>query len=434
MQGTGSQGVAVAPTSQSGITTTRRVLLAGVVGIIAVAALLFFLHTVGPILSFDGKSYAQIARQIARGQGMTSKVIGRVEMTDRDLDPSQWRNRVRPPAPVYMEAWMFRLAGVNDLAATLWPAMFSVATAVMIFWFAEPLFGAAIAFVSGVAFALSPTGLMYPAAGLTEPAAMFLLIVSVVLLLRFRTAWAAALIGLSMALCALTRPVAYLWTVVLLAAWIWRAQAEGRRWIAAVAALGISFLAPLLLVSHLVHWEGGRLLLAINLAWRTNGSLQEALRSPTAFVLHHPGALARKVFIELGRVGAYAFRFGNVLLFSPLALFGLAMRRTEPPVRLARALILSLLLSNALALSVLNEGDAFAGPLRYFDVFVPLLLPWGVAAVWLLRDRTRRPVFVALLTVMLAGSAVHLVAGRGLGLLRGTLSLGRQWQPLRQSR
>lgn len=62
---------------------------------------------------------------------------------------------------------------------------------------------------------------------------------------------------------------------------------------------------------------------------------------------------------------------------------------------------------NALALAVLNEGDAFAGPLRYFDVFVPLTL-WAVA------ERSYWPVFYGLLSMMLAGCPVYLVRNPGL--------------------
>ena len=97
------------------------------------------------------------------------------------------------------------------------------------------------------------------------------------------------------------------------------------------------------------------------------------------FVLHHPLEMLAKVLHEAARVCMYLFQFGNITLFSAMSIFALFLP-AQPVERDARNITIALVFLTAAALAFLTEGDAFVGPLRYFDVFTPLLLPWGVSA------------------------------------------------------
>jgi 4-amino-4-deoxy-L-arabinose transferase-like glycosyltransferase len=407
MQGTGLEAVATPASLSRRVGPVSGILLSVALLAIAAAALLLLLRTTGPTLSWDSKDYAQVARQIARGQGMTSKLAVRELLEFEGPSPQNWPNLIRPPVPVYLLAFTFRFLGARDAAVPVWASCFFLATVVVTFWAFQPLFGTAIAFVAATAFALSPSGMLYATSGLSESSAMFFLALAFLGLIRCRPVAGAAIIGLSMGACALTRPIAYLWVIILAAGFLWRCRRQGERWIVPGVLLAACFLIPVLVVAHAVHWQGGRALLAINLALRTGADPAGAVRSPIGFVLHHPSAMAKKMIIEFARPVVYGFRFGSVLLFSALGIFGLAMRWTDPRQRLARALVIALLLTSALALCMLTEGDAYAGPLRYFDVFAPLIVPWGVAVLWMVRSHVPRLAFAALLAVMLLGGAVQ---------------------------
>jgi hypothetical protein len=98
-----------------------------------------------------------------------------------------------------------------------------------------------------------------------------------------------------------------------------------------------------------------------------------------------------KFLHEIARPAVYLFQIGGINLFSGLSLFGLFLLPTPPePLRQMRKMILFLLSATWLALAFFTEGDAFAGPLRYLDVFAPLLLPWGIAALMLSASSKRQ--------------------------------------------
>jgi hypothetical protein len=117
-----------------------------------------------------------------------------------------------------------------------------------------------------------------------------------------------------------------------------------------------------------------------------------------------------KAIHELGRPVVYLFDFGGVTLFSALGLFGVVLLRADSDgQRTLRRITIAMIAMNALFLAPLMSGDAFVGPLRYFDVFVPLLVPWGVLAFGRLLEQSDAPrwAIVLMLLLFLAGLGVQ---------------------------
>jgi len=320
-----------------------------------------------------------------------------------------WPNLLRPPVPVFMIALFFKLFGVTDTSTVLWSGLFYAGTVALVFWTFEPLLGRTVALVSSLAFAVSRCGLVYARSGLTEPSAMFLLVLTMGLIVRFRGRWATFAAGAALGLCSLSRPAAYAWMIALSVCILIDSDKSVRDRVWRVVLVLGGLLLPVLAAGWLLHWKAGRGLLAINLAYRVgNGS--EAMQNPMAFVLHHPAALLQKSVYQIARPLVYFFRFGDVLLFSALAPFGLLLDWKERSHDFAHHFVILAISVMAAGLAFLTEGDAFAGPLRYFDVFTPLLLPWGVLALMKLFGQYPSKLgFVSVLGLFLTGMAVQSV-------------------------
>lgn len=378
----------------------------------AIAALAFALtlKITGPQLSWDGQDYAQLARQLARGEGHTSKILlASFAQSARDDEP--WPSLFRPPFPVFLTSLSFRLFGISDTTAVLWSGLFYVGTVVLIFLTFEPIHGAEIALLSAIIFALSGCGLIYARSGLTEPSAMFFLLCGFSIVVNKQSVPSAVGAGASLSLCALNRPVAYLWAVVIFGYLFVCRNSSRQRRLAQLGLGGIGFLIPLLLVKFALHLKGGgHELFALNLAARI-GDQALAIRSPVGFLLHHPLGMLTKVLHEAGRVCIYLFQFGNITLFSAMSIFALFLP-AQPVDRDARNITIALVVLTAAALAFLTEGDSFVGPLRYFDVFTPLLLPWGVSAFLAsLKRRTgvRNYAIVGLVGLYLLGACTQAI-------------------------
>jgi 4-amino-4-deoxy-L-arabinose transferase-like glycosyltransferase len=346
--------------------------------ITAILAFALTLKITGPQLSWDGQDYAQLARQLARGEGHTSRILlPSFVLSGRDGEP--WPSLFRPPFPVFLTSLSFRLFGISDTTAVLWSGLFYIGTVVLIFLSFEPIHGVEVALLSSIIFSLSGCGLIYARSGLTEPAAMFFLLCGFFVVVNKQFDLPAVWSGASLSLCALNRPVAYLWAVVILGYSVLCQNSNRQRRLAQLGLGGIGFLIPLLFVKFALHWKGGgHELFGLNLASRI-GDQTLAVRSPVSFVLHHPIEILAKVLHEAARACMYLFQIGNIPLFSALSIFALFLP-VQPVERDARNITIALVFLTATALAFLTEGDAFVGPLRYFDVFTPLLLPWGVSA------------------------------------------------------
>lgn len=390
------------------IETRHRLAIVSLLSAIAVLAFALTLRITGPELSWDGQDYAQLARQLVRGEGQTSKVLlSSLAQTARDDEP--WPSLFRPPFPVFLTSLSFRMFGVSDTTAVLWSGFFYIGTVVLIFLTFEPIHGAKVALLSAVIFALSGCGLIYARSGLTEPSAMFFLLCGFCVVVNKYFGIAAVGAGASLGFCALSRPVAYLWAVVILGLIVCRSSRQQR--LPQLGLFSVGFLIPFLFVRFALHLKGGgHELFALNLASRI-GDRVLAMESPVNFVLRHPLEMLAKGLHEITRVFMYLFQFGNITLFSALSIFALFLP-ARPVERDARNFTIAVIFLTAAALAFLTEGDAFVGPLRYFDVFTPLLLPWGVSAfVAFLNHRSgiRKYAIVGLLGLYLFGAGAQAI-------------------------
>ncbi len=388
--------------------TRHRFAIVSLLSAIAVLAFALTLRVTGPELSWDGQDYAQLARQLARGEGHTSKILlSSLAQSARDDEP--WPSLFRPPFPVFLTSLSFRLFGISDATAVLWSGFFYIGTVVLIFLTFEPIHGAKVAVLSAIIFALSGCGLIYARSGLTEPSAMFFLLCGFFVVVNKHFGMAALGAGASLSLCALSRPVAYLWAIVILGSLVCRSSRQQK--LPQLGLFCVGFLIPFLFVRFVLHLKGGgHELFAINLAGRI-GDQALAIQSPVNFVLHHPLEILAKALHEITRVCMYLFQFGSITLFSAMSIFALFLP-TRPVERDARNITIALVVLTAAALAFLTEGDAFVGPLRYFDVFTPLLLPWGVSAfLAFLNPRTglRNYAIVGLLGLYLLGAGAQAI-------------------------
>jgi 4-amino-4-deoxy-L-arabinose transferase-like glycosyltransferase len=254
--------------------------------VIAVLAFSLTLKITGPQLSWDGQDYAQLARQLARGQGHTTKVLISSFAQD-DRDDQDWPSTFRPPFPVFLTSLSFKLFGVSDTTAVLWSGLFYVGTVCLIFLGFEPIHGAEVALISALIFALSGCGLIYARSGLTEPSAMFFLLLGFALAVNKDSAPWSLMAGVSLCLCALNRPIAYLWAVVILGYAFFR-NPNRHRGITRLCLGSVGFVLPLLFVKFVLHWQGGgHDLFAVNLASGI-GDQALATQSPSRFIFSAP--------------------------------------------------------------------------------------------------------------------------------------------------
>jgi hypothetical protein len=247
---------------------------------------------------------------------------------------------------------------------------------------------------------------MYARSGLTESAAMFFLVSTFALLQQDLTFCRGLTLGAIAAISWLDRPIALAWVfgamLVLLA---YGRVSRSRRFVA-VGSIAGGVLAVLLLSEFTLGWSGGKAIFALNLAYGV-GDPQEALTAPFQFVIGNFDKFAGKIIWQISRPLVYMFRFGDIPILSGIAPFGLLLCLNEDQ-RFGRALLTAMLVSNALFLCVLMSGDAFVGPLRYFDVFAPLALPWAIQFLLRLREQLSdrlKVAFWCLLTVAMLGSA-----------------------------
>jgi len=326
------------------LTTTRaRVAATFLLFAIAVGGFAFTMRITGPQLSWDGLDFAQIAREIVRGNGNTTRVLPWTLVEDAGRE--RWPNRLRSPLASHTIAALFRIAGSSDFAATLFSGTFCVGTVLMIFWVFAPVVGEAGAFLSALVFAMSRSGLVYARSGLTEPAAMFWMLVAIAPLVRLRARplLAGALSGAGFGICALYRPVASVWLLGVILVLLM----EGKERLRLITAMIIVWGALAILLPAMIGWQTGKAAIAINLAHRV-GDSGEALRDPIRFILDHPAGMIRKTIIEFARPVVYLFDFGGVTLFSALGLFSLVLLRAEnDEQRRIRKITLSMIAINA---------------------------------------------------------------------------------------
>ena len=380
----------------------------------------------GPELTFDSRDYAQLARELFEGRGFTSKLAVPElipEIIEKTRD-DRWPTAYRPPLPVAAIAFSFYLFGVSDSSVVIWSSLFSIGSVLLLFWCFQPIFGSRTAFLAALIFCGSRCALQYGRTGLTEPSAMFFLLLALMIVIRWPSGSGSFLVGLTIGLCALSRSIALVWTAPLAIFLAW-AQPTMRQRAARGGLVFAGFLLPTGLLMATTSWEGSRGAVIINLAAGV-GDPWEASVAPISFLWQHLGSLPYKVFHQGVRPLIYLFQMGSIPLFSGLIPFGLLFCR-DSQQRNIRNLLVSITLLTWLVLSPLVTGDAAVGPLRYFDPFVPLLLPWAVQLLDSLYERLygfSRTVFSLLLLAYLLGNGFQAV--RNPFVVRGDVSR-HQW-------
>jgi 4-amino-4-deoxy-L-arabinose transferase-like glycosyltransferase len=350
---------------------------------------------------------------------MTSKLLAQ----DRDPDAlsrirgkAPWPNLLRPPLSVVSMAGAFRVFGISDMSAVMWSTLFYLLTVLLIFLTFDKVFGREAALLSATIFALSKCGLVYARSGLTESSAMFFILLSYAFFVLTTSIEGGLLAGMALGLCAISRPVAALWLVIYVAytAYIVRAEegSHARRILRAVL-LTVGFVLPLLLTRFVLHWDSGHRLglVALSLGIPNGSAALESIQSPLRFLVQHHRVFLFKIVHELGRVVVYLFQTGDVTFFSAISILGLFVPFPELKQKLARNVTVLLFACTAVSLAFFYEGDSVVGPLRYLDVFVPLLLPFGVVVAMLMCERLNIPKYGAwtLVAIYLVGSGFQAI-------------------------
>lgn len=133
----------------------------------------------------DAHDYAQMGRQLARGQGFSSLQTFPFELAWLEAhgasSAAPWPNAHRFPLLPLINAGVFRVAGASDGAAVVPGAAFFVGLAVVSFLLGNRLHGP-IAGLAAAAFVVSSrTQLDYAIAGLTETGAAFFIVCAALL-------------------------------------------------------------------------------------------------------------------------------------------------------------------------------------------------------------------------------------------------------------
>jgi hypothetical protein len=368
-----------------------------VIAIVSIALFAATLVVTGPELTWDSMDAAQIARQQVRRQVPETKFLA---VADPELPENghrlQWRNQFRSSIFVGGIWASFFAFGFTDYAVVAWSGLFYVLTCFAVLAIGRQCFSPTVAVLSAIVFAASRPGLMFARSGLSEPAAMFFLAAAIWSIGRRSLAayvGAGALLGLGWA----TRPTALLW----MAGAVFFLMLSEKRRVQSVLALITGFAVPVVVILVTTGAPSGAAAVATNLAMRV-ADPHDALRGIPGFIAANYGQLMLKWVHEALRPVVYMFRIGDVPLISGLLPVSVLVTERESQNQL-RFLVGLIIAMNWFVLSFLYSGDAFAGPLRYYDVFAPVLIPFAVQLILRMLSGVRPAIVVALWAVFLAG-------------------------------
>ncbi len=124
----------------------------------------------------DAMDYAGIARNVARGQGFISQYITPLGLEHHGIpQPDLWRAPLWPLALAGFQ----KLLGFIDEASAFGSGFFFVLTSPLVFLLARQWFGGLVAVGSVLAYTFTPMLLEYSISGMTEPIAVFLMALTV---------------------------------------------------------------------------------------------------------------------------------------------------------------------------------------------------------------------------------------------------------------
>ncbi len=372
----------------------------GALAIALIAGLLWgaqFALTFRGIDTGDAYNYAQVARNVARGQGLVTQEAVPYDFTIfRDVPHPEI---MHPPLQAISISLLFRLLGEAEWVASLPAAISYILTAALIYLAALRLAGVLAGLLAATLFLCHPASANYAGTGLAESLYGLLLTASVLLVAgnRAQTRWPVMLlVGATLGLTELTREtMRYLLPLVGILLW---GPREGRaaRLLGVILGFGVITLPNLMRLwvatgSPLGAYGQSILMIDMppfrDLGWYRSMSPFD----PVAYVSEYPLLLERKIANNLDvLVRIYQRAVSPVLLLGALISWRLAC---SPVVRRSARIM-----GVALALQI-SVSAVFRLDLRHFVPFVPLLACLTGIAVATLR---RRFGHVALLLALVA--------------------------------
>jgi len=334
----------------------------------------------------DAFDYAQMGRQISRGEGMTSLqtfpyALGWLAEHDRDASPP-WPNVWRFPLPTWIRAASFALFGESDGAAIAPGLLFSAFTATLLFALGNRLGGPVAGLASAAVWIVSASQRELSTTGLSEPGAALLACAIALAALRSRALGmrAVALAGALLGLALLHRTnLAALAPVALLLALGAQRDERARRAIA-FAASSIAVALPFWAYSAAAHGDP-----FVNLT-TDRGLLRLALGRDPFYLLDvgdADGALARSLALYPSgwtwswlRDAAPRMLGRDLAIFAPVALLALAVELralARDPVARERAALTGLA-ATGLAATALVFAPIYPEVLRFYWPYAPLFV------------------------------------------------------------
>jgi len=235
------RGPAALATSAPSDGALRRGLSLSVTLVAGIAAWHAFATSPQHLIYPDTFDYAQMGRQLSRGEGMTSLQVFPYSLGWLDAQGQEtaapWPNIWRFPLPVIVRAVSFSVLGESDVAALVPALLFSVLTATLLFALANRLGGPVAGLLAAAIWISSASQRTLAVTGLSEPGAALLAVAIALLAVRARdraSPVTAATLGATLGLALLHR--SNLLALAPVAIWmVWSADTERRP--ARVAAL-----------------------------------------------------------------------------------------------------------------------------------------------------------------------------------------------------
>ena len=144
----------------------------------AVVWYLYYKRTFTGLVLNDAMDYAGIARNVARGQGFISQYITPLGLAHYGVpQPDMWRAPLWPLALAGFQ----KILGFTDEASAFGSGFFFIITSPVTFLLARQWFGGLVAVGSVLVYALTPKLLYFSISGMTEPMAIFLMSLTILL-------------------------------------------------------------------------------------------------------------------------------------------------------------------------------------------------------------------------------------------------------------
>jgi 4-amino-4-deoxy-L-arabinose transferase-like glycosyltransferase len=350
------------------------------------------------LLNPDAQDYAQIARNIARGDGMVTNTMplsGLEWMRQTGRLGQPWWNVHRFPLPPLIEAGLFRVLGPTDLAASLVSALFFFASIPLVFLFARRLFTLRASLLATVLFTFGGGPMKDSITGLTEPAATFFFLSALYFALWPRGWKSYALAGLLTGLGFLNRSSVVLYGLPMLFL-IWQA-ARPRSWraLAAFCLPGAAVIAPWLWRTMLVAGDPMFSLTSAlmvpymtDVSRGTHGWYTFGYESAGHFIAAHPISMVKKWVTQMGGLWWQdVSEVGDIPALVPFFALGLLKPYAGVAGRLRRWLLVVFAL-HFVVMALLSNIP------RYYAIFTPFLAIYAadiLLGIWdQLRPRASR--------------------------------------------